>query len=98
MPENLSRAIHIDQHGGPEQMKLIKVSVGQAGPGEVRIRHHAIGLNFIDVYQRSGTYPMSLPVQLGMEAAGVIEAVGEGVSHLKVRPRCLRQQPTRCLL
>ena len=87
MPENLSRAIHIDQHGGPEQLKLVQVSVGQPGQGEVRIRHHAVGLNFIDVYQRSGMYPMSLPVQLGMEAAGVIEAVGEGVSHLQVGDR-----------
>ena len=87
MPENLSRAIHIDQHGGPEQLKLVRVSVGQPGPGEVRIRHNAVGLNFIDVYQRSGMYPMSLPLQLGMEAAGVIEAVGEGVSHLQVGDR-----------
>ena len=87
MPETLSRAIQIDQHGGPEQLKLVSVAVGQPGPGEVRIRHHAIGLNFIDVYQRSGLYPMNLPVQLGMEAAGVIEAVGEGVSHLQVGDR-----------
>ncbi len=87
MPENLSRAIHIEQHGGPEQLKLVEVSVGQPGPGEVRIRHHAVGLNFIDVYQRSGLYPMNLPVQLGMEAAGVIEAVGEGVNHLQVGDR-----------
>ena len=87
MPENLSRAIRIDQHGGPEQLKLVQVTVGQPGPGEVRIRHHAVGLNFIDVYQRSGTYPMNLPVQLGMEAAGMIEAVGEGVSHLQVGDR-----------
>jgi NADPH2:quinone reductase len=87
MPEVLSRAIQIDQHGGPEQLKLVQVSVGQPGPGEVRIRHHAVGLNFIDVYQRSGVYPMSLPVQLGMEASGVIEAVGEGVAHLQVGDR-----------
>eukprot|EP01030_Chromulinospumella_sphaerica_P030254 gene30254-30770_t len=73
-----SRAIHIAQHGGPEQLQLVQVTVGEPGPGEVRIRHHAVGLNFIDVYQRSGLYPMNLPVQLGMEAAGVIEAVGEG--------------------
>ena len=86
-PTHLSRAIHIDQHGGPEQLKLVQVTVGEPGPGEVRIRHHAVGLNFIDVYQRSGLYPRSLPVQLGMEAAGVIEAVGEGVSHLQVGDR-----------
>jgi NADPH2:quinone reductase len=82
-----SRAIHIDQHGGPEQLKLVQVAVGDPGPGEIRIRHHAVGLNFIDVYQRSGLYPMSLPVQLGMEAAGVVEAVGAGVTHLRAGDR-----------
>jgi NADPH2:quinone reductase len=83
----MSRSIQIDQHGGPEHMHLVQVAVGEPGPGEVRIRHHAVGLNYIDVYQRSGLYPMNLPVQLGMEAAGVIEAVGEGVTHLKVGDR-----------
>ncbi|MDR7308685.1 quinone oxidoreductase [Rhodoferax saidenbachensis] len=82
-----SRAIHIAQHGGPEQLQLVRVTVGEPGAGEVRIRHHAVGLNFIDVYQRSGLYPQQLPVQLGMEAAGVVEAVGEGVTHLKVGDR-----------
>ena len=82
-----SRAIRIEQHGGPEQLQLVNVTVGEPGPGEIRIRHHAIGLNFIDVYQRSGLYPMTLPVQLGMEAAGVVEAVGEGVTHLQVGER-----------
>ena len=87
MTSNLSRSIQIDQHGGPEQMRLVQVAVGEPGPGEVRIRHHAVGLNYIDVYQRSGLYPMNLPVQLGMEAAGVIEAVGAGVTHLQVGDR-----------
>lgn len=82
-----SRAIHIAQHGGPEQLQRVQVTVGEPGPGEVRIRHHAVGLNFIDVYQRTGLYPQQLPVQLGMEAAGVIEAVGEGVTHLKAGDR-----------
>ena len=82
-----SRAIHIAQHGGPEQLTLVQVTVGEPGPGEIRIRHHAVGLNFIDVYQRTGLYPMQLPVQLGMEAAGVIEAVGAGVTHLQVGDR-----------
>ncbi len=82
-----SRAIRIDQYGGPEQLKLVTVMVGEPGPGEIRIRHHAVGLNFIDVYQRSGLYPMALPLQLGMEAAGVVEAVGAGVTHLKVGDR-----------
>jgi NADPH2:quinone reductase len=87
MSSPLSRSIQIDQHGGPEQMHLVQIAVGEPGAGEVRIRHHAIGLNYLDVYQRSGLYPMNLPVQLGMEAAGVIEAVGEGVTHLKVGDR-----------
>ena len=64
MNPNQSRAIHIDQHGGPEQLKLVQVTVGEPGPGEIRIRHKAVGLNFIDVYQRSGLYPMSMPLQL----------------------------------
>lgn len=78
-----SRAVRIEQVGGPEQMQLVPVTVGEPGPGEVRIRHHAIGLNFIDVYQRSGLYTLPLPLQLGMEGAGVVEAVGEGVTHLR---------------
>ncbi|HCX83325.1 MAG: quinone oxidoreductase [Curvibacter sp. RIFCSPHIGHO2_12_FULL_63_18] len=82
-----SRAIHIAQHGGPEQLQLVHVTVGEPGPGEVRMRHHAVGLNFIDVYQRTGLYPQQLPVQLGMEAAGVVEAVGAGVTHLKAGDR-----------
>ncbi len=82
-----SRAIRIDQHGGPEQLQLVQVTVGDPGPGEIRIRHHAVGLNFIDVYQRSGLYAVPMPLQLGMEAAGVVEAVGEGVTHLQVGDR-----------
>ena len=87
MTPHTSRAIQIDQHGGPEQLKLVQVSVGEPGPGEIRIRHHAVGLNFIDVYQRSGLYPAPMPLKLGMEAAGVVEAVGEGVTHLQVGDR-----------
>ena len=82
-----SRAVRIEQAGGPELMHLVNVTVGDPGPGEVRIRHHAIGLNFIDVYQRSGLYNLPMPLQLGMEGAGVVEAVGEGVSHLQVGDR-----------
>ena len=82
-----SRAIRIDQNGGPEQLKLVDVTVGEPGPGEIRIRHKAVGLNFIDVYQRSGLYALPMPLQLGMEASGVIEAVGEGVTHLQVGDR-----------
>ena len=82
-----SRAVRIHATGGPEQLVVDTVEVGEPGPGEVRIRHHAIGLNFIDVYQRSGLYPFPMPLALGMEGAGDIEAVGEGVSHLKVGHR-----------
>ncbi len=83
----MSKAILIEQTGGPEQMKLVDVNVGEPGTGEIRIRHHAVGLNFIDVYQRSGVYNLPLPLQLGMEAAGVVEAVGPGVTHLKAGDR-----------
>jgi NADPH:quinone reductase len=82
-----SLAVQIEQTGGPEQMHLVAVDVGDPGPGQVRIRHHAVGLNFIDVYQRSGLYPLPMPLRLGMEGAGVIEAVGEGVTHLQVGDR-----------
>ncbi len=87
MTSILSRAIRIDQPGGPEQLKLVEVAVGEPGPGQIRIRHKAVGLNFIDVYQRSGLYPLPMPLQLGMEASGVVEAVGEGVTHLQVGDR-----------
>ena len=109
MTQATSRAIHISQHGGPEQMKLVQVSVGEPGLGEIRIRHKAVGLNFIDVYQRSGLYPQNLPIQLGMEASGVVEAVGEGVTHLQVGDRAayastppgsyceLRVMPAKCV-
>ena len=80
-------AVQIARQGGIEEMKLVEVAVGDPGPGEVRIRHHAVGLNFIDVYQRSGLYPLPTPLNLGMEGAGVIEAVGAGVTHLKVGDR-----------
>jgi len=83
----MTRAIQILAHGGPEQLQLVQIDVGDPGPGQVRIRHEACGLNFIDIYQRTGLYPMSLPLVLGMEGAGIIEAVGEGVSHLKVGDR-----------
>ena len=82
-----SKAVVINQHGGPEELKLVDVAVGEPGPGEIRIRHKAVGLNFIDVYQRSGLYPLPMPLQLGMEASGMVEAVGEGVTHLKAGDR-----------
>ncbi|SEQ73267.1 quinone oxidoreductase family protein [Thalassovita taeanensis] len=83
----MARTVIIEEVGGPEKLKLADLPVGEPGPGQVRIRHKACGLNFIDCYQRSGLYPMQLPHALGMEASGVIEAVGEGVTHLKVGDR-----------
>ena len=79
----MSRAIQITAFGGPEQLQMVELPVGEPGPGEIRIRHQACGLNFIDVYQRTGLYANSLPLTLGMEAAGFVEAVGAGVTHLK---------------
>ena len=81
------KAMVIKDHGGPDRFKRVERELGQPGPGEVLIRHKAVGLNFIDVYQRTGLYPMTLPHVLGMEAAGLIEAVGEGVTHLKAGDR-----------
>ncbi len=83
----MTLAVQIRQPGGPEQLHIIDVQVGEPGPGEVRIRHHAIGLNFVDVYHRTGLYPVKMPAGIGMEAAGVIEAVGAGVTHLKAGDR-----------
>lgn len=82
-----AKTVVIDAHGGAEEMKLADREVGDPGTNEIRIRHTAIGLNFIDVYQRSGLYKLDLPHALGMEGAGVIEAIGEGVTHLKVGDR-----------
>jgi NADPH2:quinone reductase len=79
----MSRAIVIRQHGGPEVLTLEERDVGDPGPGQVRIRHTAIGINFVDVYQRTGLYKMELPMVAGNEAAGVVTAVGEGVSEFK---------------
>ncbi len=77
-----AKSVIFEAPGGPEVMKFIERPLGEPGPGEVRIRHHACGLNYIDIYQRSGVYPLPLPHGLGMEGAGIVEAVGEGVTHL----------------
>ena len=79
----MPRAIQITAFGGPEQLKLVELPVGEPGPGEIRIRQAASGLNFIDVYNRTGLYQNPLPLVLGGEGAGTVEAVGEGVMHLK---------------
>jgi len=83
----MNQAIQIQHYGGPEVMQLVDLPVGEPGPGEIRIRHHASGLNYIDVYQRTGLYQAPLPLLLGMEGAGVVEAVGEGVTHLAAGDR-----------
>ncbi|CAN5204665.1 quinone oxidoreductase [soil metagenome] len=83
----MSKAIRISTTGGPEVMEYLEVEVGEPGPGEVRISQAACGLNYIDVYFRNGSYPQSLPAGLGMEGAGVIEAVGPDVTHVKAGDR-----------
>ncbi|NLG76184.1 MAG: quinone oxidoreductase, partial [Xanthomonadaceae bacterium] len=78
----MSHAIRIHRHGGPEVLEWEPVEVAAPGPGEVLVRHTAIGLNFFDVYERTGLYQAALPLTPGREAAGVVEAVGTGVSHV----------------
>jgi NADPH2:quinone reductase len=79
----MPHVIRIYEHGGPEVMRWEEVLLGQPGPGEVRIRQTAVGLNYTDVYNRTGLYPGTLPMGLGGEAAGVVDAVGAGVTDLK---------------
>jgi NADPH2:quinone reductase len=81
------RAIRFEETGGPEVLKLVDVPTPAPGPGQILLRHEAIGVNFIETYLRSGLYPMKLPAGLGGEAAGVVEAVGEGVTRFKVGDR-----------
>ena len=79
----MTNAIVITETGGPEVLKLQKVDVGDPGPGEIRVLQTHIGVNFIDTYHRSGLYPFDLPFTPGQEAAGLVHAVGDGVTHLK---------------
>jgi NADPH2:quinone reductase len=79
----MTKAIRLHRTGGPEVMQWEDVEVGAPGEGQARIRHTAIGVNFVDTYQRSGLYPLTLPSGLGSEGAGVVEAVGKGVTHVK---------------
>jgi len=83
----MAKAVRYHKQGGPEVLQVDDVQVGEPGQGQVRIRHTAIGVNFVDTYQRSGLYPMQLPAVAGNEAAGVIEAVGAGVTDLKAGDR-----------
>lgn len=83
----MTKVIRMNHVGGPEVMELVDVELGPPGPGEAQVRQHAIGINFIDVYFRTGLYPQPLPGGLGMEGAGVVEAIGEGVTEVKVGDR-----------
>ncbi|NOV22115.1 quinone oxidoreductase [Cupriavidus necator] len=78
----MAKAIRMYETGGPEVLRYEDAEVGNPGPGEVRIRHVAVGLNYADTYFRNGTYPVPLPSGMGVEAAGVVQAVGAGVSHI----------------
>ena len=83
-----NKAIQIDQVGGPEEMKYRDVAIDNPGKGQVIIKHEAVGLNYIDIMQRSGKHPISFkefPATLGMEGAGIVEAIGEDVKVLKLR-------------
>ncbi|OLL18881.1 MULTISPECIES: quinone oxidoreductase family protein [Rhodococcus] len=79
----MAKAVRFYETGGPEVLRWENAEVGEPGPGEVRIRHGAVGLNFADTYFRTGLYPAALPAGMGVEAAGVVEAVGAGVSHVR---------------
>ena len=79
----MAKAVRLNEIGGPEVLRYMDVNVGEPGPGEVRIRHVAVGLNYADTYFRNGTYPIPLPNGIGVEAAGVVQMVGEGVTHVQ---------------
>ncbi len=81
------KAVRFNEPGGPEVMQLVDVDLAEPAAGEARIRHTAVGLNFIDTYHRSGLYPLPMPAGIGLEAAGVVDAVGEGVTNVAVGDR-----------
>src|SRR3954467_5639174 len=83
----MTHAIRIHKTGGPEVLQWEDVTVAPPGPGECQLRHKAVGLNYIDTYHRTGLYPMPLPSGLGLQASGVVEAVGPGVSEFKAGER-----------
>ncbi|MEE9139409.1 MAG: quinone oxidoreductase [Alphaproteobacteria bacterium] len=90
----MTKAVRIHEPGGPEALVFEDVDVGEPGPGEARVRHSAVGLNFIDIYHRNGAYPLErLPAVLGMEAAGVVEAVGAGVAEVGAGDRVAYATP-----
>ena len=89
----MPKAIRIHKAGGPEVLQWEDVTVGDPGPGEARVRHHAVGLNYTDVYYRIGMYPLPYPSGLGLEASGMVEAVGAGVSNVKPGDRVAYANP-----
>jgi NADPH2:quinone reductase len=89
----MPKAIRIHKVGGPEVLQWEDVTVGDPGPGEARVRHHAVGLNYTDVYYRIGLYPLPYPSGLGLEASGLVEAVGAGVSNVKPGDRVAYANP-----
>ena len=89
----MPHAMRIHEVGGPENMKWEEIQVADPGPGQVRVRNTAIGLNYVDTYQRSGLYPLPMPFTLGSEGAGVVEAVGPKVKDLKVGDRVAYSGP-----
>ena len=90
----MTKAIRIHKPGGPEEMRWEDVEVGAPGPGEARLRHTAVGLNYIDVYHRSGLYPLpAMPAVIGLEGAGIVEAVGEGVTDIRTGDRVAYAAP-----
>jgi NADPH2:quinone reductase len=90
----MTHAIQIHHPGGPEVLQWEAVEVGEPGPGQVRLRQEAVGLNYIDVYHRTGLYPQPLPFVPGVEGAGIVEAIGDGVASLKVGDRVAYAGPT----
>jgi len=90
-----TRQAYIEKTGGPEVIQWREIDLPTPGPGEVLLRHEAVGLNFIDTYHRSGLYPIELPGTLGLEAAGTVEAVGEGVTGFAVGDRAATFGPSR---
>ena len=89
----MTQSIRIHQPGGPEALRLEEVTLGAPGAGEARVRQTAIGVNYVDVYHRTGLYPLPLPAGIGVEAAGVVEAVGAGVTHLRAGDRVAYVSP-----
>lgn len=91
----MARMVRIEQQGGPEVIQWVDIDLSPPGPGEVRMRNTAIGLNYLDTYHRDGTYKLSVPTELGVEAAGVVEMIGEGVDDFAVGDRVCTFGPAR---